>query len=98
VPRGIKGSGPTPRTIVIQTETPPPPVQEPVVVGTIDLTPSWTFAARVYTEAIRNGSNPQVKTESAEELVKMARTLDIALAFIKAQGLTEMLLTFARQR
>ena len=55
-------------------------------VETIDITPTWEFAATAYAMNLRNGEDFDVKDESQQEVLLLGRRLDAALAFIERQG------------
>lgn len=54
---------------------------------TIDVTPSWETAARIYAEVARSGTTEQSQTMAQEEIVRMGLTLDALLAFVDHEEL-----------
>ena len=51
---------------------------------TVDLTPSWTMAARIFVLCLRNGSSEKAKDEAEAEVMKMAALLEQHQRQIKA--------------
>tara|TARA_R100001015_G_C4633966_1_gene199651 strand:- start:2906 stop:3127 length:222 start_codon:yes stop_codon:yes gene_type:complete len=49
--------------------------KETIEIETVDLTPTWEYAARIYTMAMINGTD-EGKREATEELVKMGKLVD----------------------
>ena len=55
-------------------------------VQTIDITPTWEFAATAYATNLREGDSEETKLDSQQEVLLMGRRLDAALAFIEREG------------
>ncbi len=43
---------------------------------TIDLTPTWETAARIYIEVLENGETEEGKQAARDEIMRMAKLLD----------------------
>ena len=41
-----------------------------------EVVPTWEAAARIYVENLLHGTDPKVKQNSADELVRMGKVLD----------------------
>ena len=62
---------------------------EKIKVGTIDLTPSWETAARIYIACLENpNASPRAKQGARKDLIRMAQNMDMRM---KAKSTEEKL-------
>lgn len=65
---------------------------------TIEITFSWAFALRAYSINMLDGTDYATRRESAEEVAKAGKLLDLTLAFITEKGLMDEFRTTAARR